>query len=167
MPLNEELYLRRATEADRTYLYRLNFLTETFGDEHGALDDDFDEWADYYVQDWVPEHGGIIAWIGNTPAGGIWMRWGDDERHGFGHAQKGIPEVALAVEGRYKGRGIGTKLLTAAIKLANEIGAPGVSLSVDPKNNRARRLYERLGFKHTGKTNHGHSIMIRDTTENS
>lgn len=100
------LRLIPTSEADRTYIARLNFLTDTFGDEHGTLADDFDTESDYYVRDWNPTNGGFIAWRGWVPAGGVWLLWGTDERHGFGYVAEEIPELALAVEGRYTGQGL-------------------------------------------------------------
>ncbi len=55
-----------------------------------------------------------------------------------------IPEnilVYIAVDASQRGKGIGSKLMEAAIKMAN--GA--VALHVEP-DNPARKLYERLGF---------------------
>lgn len=42
------------------------------------------------------------------------------------------------------GRGIGTELVKRAI----DISDGHVSLHVDPTNQRAKKLYEKLGFKH-------------------
>ena len=68
---DKRLELRPTTEADRTYIARLNFLTDTFGDEHGTVPAEFDEDFTFYVDDWQPERGGFIAWRGNIPAGGV------------------------------------------------------------------------------------------------
>ncbi|QJC22111.1 GNAT family N-acetyltransferase [Arcanobacterium buesumense] len=163
MPLNEDLILKGTSESDRTYVYRLNFLTDTFGDEHAVLDDSYDEWATYYVADWEAENGGFIAWVGNTPVGGVWLLWGTDDRHGFGYVSADIPELAIAVEGRYSGQGIGTALLDAATELARELGAPAISLAVDPRNARAKQLYLKAGFTPTGEQRYGHKILLRST----
>ena len=159
---DKRLELRPTTEADRTYIARLNFLTDTFGDEHGTVPAEFDEDFTFYVDDWQPERGGFIAWRGNIPAGGVWLNWGTDERHGYGHAEPGIPEIALAVEGRYKSQGIGTALLHAATELARELAPPGISLSVTDTNTRAARLYRHVGFTDIPASDaHGYSILIK------
>ncbi|MDU0479666.1 N-acetyltransferase [Staphylococcus chromogenes] len=155
------LDLRLATEADRTYIARLNFLTETFGDAYGNINPDFDEEFAYYVQEWTPKQGGVIAWRGTIPAGGAWLRYGTTTRHGFGHVKEGIPEVALAVEERYASQGVGTALLDSAAQLAKEQGAPGISLSVHPENGRARRLYLHVGFEETGIVRQEHPVLVR------
>lgn len=148
------------TEADRTYLARLNFLTDVLGDEFAELHADFDTDFGYYLGDWNPDRGGFIAWEGNIPAGGVWLNWGTDERHGYGHVAAGIPELALAVEPRFRGQGVGTLLLDAATDLAEEMGAPGISLSVAPENERAHRLYLHVGFQPVGE-NRGHILLVK------
>lgn len=55
-----------------------------------------------------------------------------------------IPEnilVYIAVDEKQRGKGIGSKLMDLAIKMANG----GIALHVEP-DNPARKLYERLGF---------------------
>lgn len=52
-------------------------------------------------------------------------------------------------EGR--GRGIGEALLRAAERVAAEHGATEMRLEVRPDNDRARALYERLGFSTFGR----------------
>ena len=87
----DDLVLVVATESDSTYLSRLNFLTDTFGDEFGAVTVDFDRDWIYYLQNWTEDKGGFIAWRGHIPAGGVWLNWGSDDFHGFGHVEEGIP----------------------------------------------------------------------------
>lgn len=147
------IILRFAEESDRTYIARLNFLTDVFGDEKADLSSHFLEDARYYVDEWSPSDGGFIAFDDQgIPAGGVWLRWGKegwgtDNRHGYGHYRDGYPELAIAVENRYQGSGVGTRLLTAAIEFAKEAEAPGISLCVDKKNPKAHRLYKKLGFQ--------------------
>ena len=152
--------LRPLSEADRTYLARLNFLTDTFGEEHKELTPQFDADFDYYLAGWEPSRGGFIAWQGNVPTGGVWLNWGTEQRHGYGHVEEGIPELALAVEPRYRSQGVGTLLLRAATDLARDLGAPGVSLSVALANKRAHRLYLFMGFEPVGESE-GHVVLVK------
>lgn len=145
--MDTSIELRATQESDRTYIARLNFLTETFGDEHGEVSEEFEPEYGFYVESWEPNQGGFIAWDGCIPAGGVWLNWGNEYARGYGHIEEGIPELALAVEGRYKGQGIGTALINAATELARTLRAPGISLSVDPANERAHRLYKHLDFE--------------------
>lgn len=128
--------LRPLSEADRTYLARLNFLTDTFGEEHKELTPQFDADFDYYLAGWEPSRGGFIAWEGNVPAGGVWLNWGTEQRHGYGHVEEGIPE------------------------LARDLGAPGASLSVALANERAHRLYLFMGFEPVGESE-GHVVLVK------
>ena len=65
-----------ATESDRTYLRRLDYLADVFGDESrsriGAVQS-----AEEYVGKWSPERdGGFIAYDPElVPAGGVWLRY--------------------------------------------------------------------------------------------
>ena len=53
---------------------------------------------------------------------------------------------ALTVGAGFEGRGIGAALITAAEKEAKIRGALSMTLNVFETNNRARKLYDRLGF---------------------
>lgn len=155
-----EFTLVPTTESDRTYIARLNFLTDVFGDEHADIGADF--LADYrfYVKQWDPTNGGLIAWSPKMiPAGGAWLVWGNNNDHGYGYVSEDIPEVAIAVEPRYRGKGVGSILLNKSLELARALGTPGLSLSVDDGNPRAKKLYERLGFQHIRHSDAGFSIM--------
>jgi ribosomal protein S18 acetylase RimI-like enzyme len=52
----------------------------------------------------------------------------------------------LVVDETYRGRGIGEALLRYLLNLAREQGAPGVSLTSNPRREAAKRLYVRAGF---------------------
>lgn len=135
------------TEQDRTYIARLNFLTDVHGHEDREVTEWFD--ADFitYVEHWQPENGGVIAWSNNIPAGGAWLLWGTDKQHGYGHVEVGIPEVAVAVETAFRGHGLGRLLLDEAAKVAKAAGAPGISLCVDTDNTHAKKVYLDLGYE--------------------
>ncbi|AEI08532.1 hypothetical protein CRES_0169 [Corynebacterium resistens DSM 45100] len=64
------------------------------------------------------------------------------------------------MEPRFRGKGVGTLLLDAATDLAEEMGAPGISLSVAPENERAHRLYLHVGFQPAGE-NRGHIVLVK------
>lgn len=141
--------LRPATESDRTYLQRLNYLADVLGDESAVIGEEERDGVAGYVDDWNPDRdGGIVAfdqW--RTPAGGVWLRyWASPEQ---GHANLGpdTPELAIAVESRFAGHRLGVQLLQAAADLAREQGARQVALWVDPDNPRARHRYESFGFR--------------------
>ena len=56
----------------------------------------------------------------------------------------------VVVEREYRGRGIGQRLVQAAIDEARELGARGTVLQVYEDNLRALRLYTDLGFREAG-----------------
>jgi ribosomal protein S18 acetylase RimI-like enzyme len=56
----------------------------------------------------------------------------------------------IEIEPAYQGQGIGTRLI---LELQNEAGGLGLPVTLQVlKSNRARQLYERLGFVVTGET---------------
>jgi ribosomal protein S18 acetylase RimI-like enzyme len=56
----------------------------------------------------------------------------------------------LAVDPQFEGRGVGRALMEELIELARERGGRRMTLRVFAPNERARRLYERLGFETEG-----------------
>ncbi|MEW6404837.1 MAG: GNAT family N-acetyltransferase, partial [Chloroflexota bacterium] len=53
----------------------------------------------------------------------------------------------MIVDTAARGRGIGEALMRRALEIAQEKGAPQVTLSSNPKREAANRLYVRMGFK--------------------
>jgi RimJ/RimL family protein N-acetyltransferase len=64
--------------------------------------------------------------------------------HGFG-------EIGMAVAREWRGRGVGTALLAAAIDWANERNLHKLSLSVFAHNASAVALYRKVGFIEEGR----------------
>ncbi|MFE9679531.1 GNAT family N-acetyltransferase [Streptomyces sp. NPDC006259] len=58
---------------------------------------------------------------------------------------------AMWVASAWRGRGVGEALISAAIGHASAHGATSVSLTVADGNERARALYQRMGFRPTGE----------------
>jgi ribosomal protein S18 acetylase RimI-like enzyme len=87
----------------------------------------------------------------NHRVGAAWFRLWRSEVHSYGFIDAHSPELAIAVASAYRGRGIGRALLEALIATARGDGFPALSLSVSPLN-RARRLYESLGFRKVGES---------------
>jgi len=56
----------------------------------------------------------------------------------------------IAILPEYRSRGIGTRLIASAEKMARERGFREVCVGVDIENTRARSLYERLGYRDWG-----------------
>lgn len=59
--------------------------------------------------------------------------------------------VSLWVRPPARGSGVSTALLRGARDLAVSLGRPRLQLEVDERNAAARRMYERVGFRDTGR----------------
>ncbi|MGG6896068.1 MULTISPECIES: GNAT family N-acetyltransferase [Rhizobium] len=69
----------------------------------------------------------------------------------------------LMIDGRFQGRGYGRAALIQIVKLLSEIpGCPCVVLGVHPENEKARRLYEHVGFRMTDDVIGGELVMKYD-----
>jgi ribosomal protein S18 acetylase RimI-like enzyme len=68
----------------------------------------------------------------------------DASRFGFG-------EIGMAVAREWRGRGVGSALLAAAIAWSRERGLHKLSLSVFPHNTAAIALYRKFGFVDEGR----------------
>ncbi|EEI15938.1 hypothetical protein HMPREF0298_2272 [Corynebacterium lipophiloflavum DSM 44291] len=106
-----EFTLRPARESDRTYIQRLNYLTEVFGDESAPLSESSLRGVNEYVDQWDPlRDGGVIAFDPyRTPAGGVWLRHWASPEQGFANLCPDVPELAIAVENRFAGHALGTR----------------------------------------------------------
>jgi ribosomal protein S18 acetylase RimI-like enzyme len=130
----------------------LDFLLDLYGstreDELGLLQWAAPEWASFIGQQFAaqdrhyrasyPDGRFEIVELGGSPVGRLYVVRLPDQLH--------IIDIALMPS--YRGRGIGSTLLAALLAEADEAGV-AVTLHVRP-HNRARRLYERLGFLRRG-----------------
>jgi ribosomal protein S18 acetylase RimI-like enzyme len=106
------------------------------------------------------------VWIGTEPPVDIdaraasWILEGDfvaesdGEIVGSIHVQPskhGYGEIGMAVRSGWRGRGIGTALMEAAIEWARENGLHKLSLSVFAHNEAAIALYRKFGFVEEGR----------------
>jgi len=129
-----EYRLRRAAKADKDFLYSLHVATmrdvvaKTWGWDEGWQRWDFE-------RRFKEQHVSIIE-AANRDAGGLWLESSPEVLY--------IADIQVLPE--LQGRGIGTAVLKGLIADASARGVP-VELSVLEANPRARRLYERLGFR--------------------
>lgn len=65
--------------------------------------------------------------------------------------QFGVGELGMAVARPWRGRGVGSELLTAAIEKARGEGLHKLSLEVFPHNEAAIALYRKFGFLEEGR----------------
>jgi GNAT superfamily N-acetyltransferase len=89
---------------------------------------------------------GLLAELRGEPVGAAWCRLFPVTDPGYGFVAEDIPELSIAVDGRLRGRGVGSMLLDAIMEQARHRSCRAVSLSVD-RANPAYRLYLSRGFR--------------------
>ena len=103
-----------------------------------------------YVRDWIARSKYVAILLADTREGKI-VGYLSMSEHWLG---KDACYVALLnVHPRYRGRGIGTRLLKQAVWKAYKLGYSRVDLHTWAGNMRALRLYKKLGFKWVPGTN--------------
>ncbi|KAB1502854.1 GNAT family N-acetyltransferase [Corynebacterium sp. 320] len=161
---------RRATNADREFIRQMNLETETWGDPTRELGENWRADEVRYVDHWSEDQGGVIAEAGvedddgadpqAAALGAAWLRSFTAEDPGHGFLSEDYPEVAIALSPASTGKGIGRTLMTKTLDLARELGAPGVSLCVEDGNDRAKHLYESIGFEHVRRDSTGSYFVM-------
>ncbi|WP_238653519.1 GNAT family N-acetyltransferase [Paenibacillus piscarius] len=104
-----------------------------------------------YNENWGrPGDRALIALIGNIPAGAAWYRLFDETNQGYGFVDAQTPELGIAIRPDFRHQGVGVRLMKEIIDQARSDGHSALSLSVDPDNQGAVKLYEKLGFQFYG-----------------
>lgn len=129
-----EYHLRRALDSDKHFLYSLHCTTMRDAIEKTWRWDEAWQRNDFERR-FKEQHVSIIE-AGGLDAGGLWLESSPDL----------IYIADLQVLPELQGRGIGTSVLQGLIAQAATRDVP-VELVVLQVNPRARRLYERLGFR--------------------
>ncbi|MBT2292962.1 GNAT family N-acetyltransferase [Paenibacillus albidus] len=105
-----------------------------------------------YVEGWGRE--GDLGYIAvndkGEPLGSVTLRYFDQSCGGFGYVGADVPELGMALKAEYRGQGIGKALLKRLFEELSLRKVQKVSLSVDPDNPAAVKLYKRFGFKQIG-----------------
>lgn len=101
----------------------------------------------HYVAGWPrPGDGGVTAFAADRQIGAAWWRLFAAEDPGYGFVAADVPELSIGVVPAWRGRGVGRRLLRAAMASASGAGWARLSLSVE-RANRARELYLAEGFR--------------------
>ena len=97
-----------------------------------------------YIADFGTQPGDhcTAAEAGEKVVGAAWCRIMED----YGHIDNGTPSLAISLLPKYRGLGIGTRLLNVLLLLLRENRYRRASLSVQ-KENPAMYLYQRAGFR--------------------
>ena len=143
--------LRPSTAADQAFLYEMlheanNWDLPADAPRPPLAETLVEEVVTRYVDGWGrPGDDGVIAEAGGEPVGGCWFRLFTADHHGWGFVAPDVPELGIAVAPAWRRRGIGARLLAAAVARARQAGHPAISLDVMLENP-ARVFYERAGF---------------------
>jgi ribosomal protein S18 acetylase RimI-like enzyme len=90
-------------------------------------------------------HPHFVALAGDRVVG--WCDVIPEERE----SQRHVGSLGIGILAGYRGRGIGDRLIGAALAAAGQCGLVRVTLGVRADNLPARRLYEKHGFAHEGR----------------
>lgn len=131
--------LRPATPADEPFLYAL--FRATMRASINQLWGDWDEarWSRFFRDQFQAARYQVVQ-VGGADVGALVVDVRSDEVY--------LDTVEIAPG--YQGRGLGTAIVRAVLEDAAERGLP-VRLQVN-RANRARALYERLGFREVGRS---------------
>ncbi|GAF06111.1 acetyltransferase [Paenibacillus pini JCM 16418] len=93
---------------------------------------------------------GLVAISEGKPVGSITIRYLSEDNKGYGYVSDDIPELGMAISQNYRGQGIGSALLHRLFEDLRSKNVTKVSLSVDPNNRAAMKLYRKFGFHKVG-----------------
>ena len=100
----------------------------------------------------------IERWLSNPEQSIILVALDNDKI--IGHLQistapftraKGLGELFIYLHDNYQNLGLGNAMMQESIRLAQQKGLHRIGLSVIAPNQRAIKLYEKIGFKHEGR----------------
>ena len=92
-----------------------------------------------------PDDECLVVEVDNKIVGAVWTRILSGDVKGFGNIDKHTPEFGISLFEEYRGKGLGTKLMTSMLELLKQKGYKRTSLAVQ-KDNYAVNLYKNTGF---------------------
>jgi len=113
-----------------------------------------------YIDNWgtLPNDLALVAVLNDELIGAIFGRTFSSHNAGYGFIDENTPEISMAVKGKFRNQGIGSKLIDEISKIYFSKGIKAISLSVD-KQNKASFLYKRKGFFVVGEDEDKDFIM--------
>jgi len=132
----DELTIRPAREDDRLRLYEI---FSAAAEEHDGIATEAPVPEDQ-VAGWNLD-GTLVALAGDEVVGQIHV---EASPHGFG-------DLGMVIAKDYRGRGVGSALMVAAIDAARERGLHKIILEVFPHNEAGIALYRKFGFVEEGR----------------
>ncbi len=114
----------------------------------------------HYIKDFGREDDYcLVAESEGVLIGAIWSRIFTSDSKGYGWVDEITPEISMAVDEKFRNKGVGSLLLGAMIEKLKGIGYEKISLSVDIVNF-AYLLYKKVGFIDYELTDKS-SVMIK------
>lgn len=104
----------------------------------------------YFRRSWTEQEASLVAIEGSRVIGHL------NVSREEGVATRHVASIGMAVAPDRRGLGVGSALMTEAIRWAREVGVEKLALSVYPHNATARALYAKFGFQEEGRLS-GHS----------
>lgn len=80
----------------------------------------------------------VVETMSREIGGYAWYRWREEKSD--------LSTFGICVSRAWQGRGVGEVLMTRLLEIAREVGPPTMSLTVQLANERAVRLYRKMGF---------------------
>jgi len=134
---DDAIRVRPAEDADRR---RLALLFAEVAEERRWIATEPPVDIDVRAASWILE-GDLVAEVDGEIVGSLHI---SPSRHGFG-------EIGMAVRSEWRGRGVGSALMAAAIDWARGNGLHKLSLGVFAHNDAAIALYRKFGFVEEGR----------------
>lgn len=101
-----------------------------------------------YIEQWGQKSDdiAIVAVLNDELIGAVWGRKFSSDKKGFGYIDEETPEIGMAIKPSFRGKGIGTALLSHIEIEYQKRNIEKLSLSVN-KLNKAKLLYEKCGYQ--------------------
>lgn len=109
---------------------------------------------------------GILMKDKHQKIGAAWVTFWRGKEKGYGYVEDDIPELGIAFLPSQRGKGLGTRILTALIERLKEQDIPGLSLSTD-RRNAAVHLYKRFGFQLIHEDGDSMTMLLRFTSDHT
>ena len=160
---NEAMIIREATDEDLGILTAAALEAMNWSGETRFTYEQFMSTPElsHYLGGW-PRKGdfGVVAETADgISVGAAWCRTFAAEDAGYGFVASDVPEVTIGVLAGHRGSGAGTALMEGLIAQGSSRGLRAISLSVED-GNRARLLYERLGFCKVGRNGGSDTLLL-------
>jgi L-amino acid N-acyltransferase YncA len=102
-----------------------------------------------YMRNWLENHRGRYKVIVAEEMGQI-VGWASLNQYNNRCAYDGVADLSVYISRRYRGKGVGQKLLERLESLAKENGFHKIILFTFPFNQSGQGLYKKMGFREVG-----------------